>query len=110
MGFLNVKGSVLTYEQYKEKIETYKKHGLKQFLSLYEAHKGQFIPLKELKWGEESEYQVMKATSDGEYVMSNRGFELIDIFNKSELSNEYGIQLMPEFGGWMVEAVPKRPY
>ena len=28
MGFLGVKGEVLTFNQYKEKIETYKMHGL----------------------------------------------------------------------------------
>lgn len=42
--------------------------------------------------------------------MSNQALELIDVFNNSELSAEHGIILMPEFGGWMVEAVPKNPY
>ena len=42
--------------------------------------------------------------------MSNRGLELIDVFNKSPLSLEHDIILMPEFGGWMVEAVPSKPY
>lgn len=42
--------------------------------------------------------------------MSNRATELLAVFNGSELSGQYGIQLMPEFGGWMVEAVPKEPY
>ena len=110
MGFLNVKGNVLTYNQYKDRIEQYKRHGLGQFISLYNAHKTQFIPLADLKWGEESEYQVMKGTPNGGYIMSNRGLELIEVFNNSELSSENGIVLMPEFGGWMVEAVPKEPY
>ena len=43
-------------------------------------------------------------------MMSNRGLELIEVFNNSALSSENGIVLMPEFGGWMVEAVPKDPY
>ena len=42
--------------------------------------------------------------------MSNRGLELIDVFNKSPASKENEILLMPEFGGWMVEAVPTKPY
>ena len=42
--------------------------------------------------------------------MSNRGPELIDKFNTSELAKESGVVLMPEFGGWMVEAVPMEPY
>jgi hypothetical protein len=81
-----------------------------QFLSVYDSHKDRYIPIDQLKWGEESEYQVMQCTSTGGYLMSNRGLELIDVFNNSKLSEEHGIQLMPEFGGWMVEAVPKKPY
>jgi hypothetical protein len=58
MGFLGVKGSVLTYNQYKDKIETYKRHGLKQFASIYRAHKDKKLPLYSLKWGEEMEYML----------------------------------------------------
>lgn len=43
-------------------------------------------------------------------MLSNRATELLAVFNGSELSDQYGIQLLPEFGGWMVEAVPKAPY
>jgi hypothetical protein len=58
MGFLSVKGGVLTFNQYKDRIEQYKHHGLKQFLSVYKAHKNKAIPLRDLKWGEEMEYQI----------------------------------------------------
>ena len=42
--------------------------------------------------------------------MSNRGLEMIHKFNKSNLAKESEVMLMPEFGGWMVEAVPTKPY
>ena len=42
--------------------------------------------------------------------MSKRGPELIDTFNQSDMAKESGVVLMPEFGGWMVEAVPTEPY
>ena len=42
--------------------------------------------------------------------LSNRGPELIAAFNESKLGQDSEITLMPEFGGWMVEAVPKAPY
>ena len=42
--------------------------------------------------------------------MSNKGPELIEVFNNSNLSEKNDINLMPEFGGWMVEAVPRSPY
>jgi len=83
MGFLNVKGGLLTYNQYKDKIEVYKRHGLLQFKSLFNAHKDRFIELNDLKWGEEMEYQVMTCDENAKFVMSNRGLELIDVFNKS---------------------------
>ena len=42
--------------------------------------------------------------------MSNRGPELIKKFNENPLAIESEVMLMPEFGGWMVEAVPTKPY
>lgn len=58
MGFLKVAGGVLTYNQYKDesKIKNYKLHGLSQFAHLYNEHKDKYIPLNDLKWGEEMEY------------------------------------------------------
>lgn len=38
MGFLGVLGDVITYNNYKEHIARYKKHGLNQFVSNYKAH------------------------------------------------------------------------
>ena len=77
---------------------------------MYDAHKDRNIPLEDLKWGEEFEYLTMKCTSNGGYVMTTRGNEYIDQFNNSHLAREHGIKLMPEFGGWMLEAVPNEPY
>ena len=56
MGFLSTKGNLLTYNQYKDRVEQYKRHGLDQFMSVYNVHKDRFIPLRDLKWGEEMEY------------------------------------------------------
>jgi len=56
MGFLGVKGEVVTYNNYKDKIEQYKMHGIRQFISLYKAHSNRLIPIENLKWGEEMEY------------------------------------------------------
>ena len=111
MGFLSTKGGVLTYSQYKEKIEQYKRHGLMQFVSVYNAHKNKYIPLKDLKWGEEMEYQLYNNDpSTKSIILSNRGPELIQEFNQSKYAAHSQVLLMPEFGGWMVEAVPTKPY
>ena len=44
------------------------------------------------------------------FLLSNKGPDLIKEFNESQLSKQHEIVLMPEFGGWMVEAVPLKPY
>ena len=111
MGFLKVTGGVVTYNQYTDKINAYKMHGLNQFKSVYSAHKDRFIAIKDLKWGEEMEYQIYKQDKSNSLMkLSNRGPELINIFNSSPLVVNKEIILMPEFGSWMVEAVPSAPY
>jgi len=35
---------------------------------------------------------------------------MIKVFNEAEFSEETEVYLMPEFGGWMIEAVPIKPY
>jgi hypothetical protein len=42
--------------------------------------------------------------------LSNRATELLAVFNSDKEAELSDIQLMPEFGGWMVEAVPRTPY
>ena len=119
MGFLKCQGKVLTYNDYKnpETIRSYKLHGIRQFLALWRANKDKFIPLDDLKWGEEMEYQIYQCASVGagdqkrtRMLLSNQGPPRIREFNEANESLEHDIILMPEFGGWMVEAVPAMPY
>ena len=61
------------------------------------------------------EYQIYEPTNSKipghqHMQLSNRGPELIKIFNEKYATPETDIVLMPEFGGWMVEAVPMNPY
>jgi hypothetical protein len=58
MGYLNVKGKLMTYNEYKNMVEKYKCHGLTQFLTIFEAHKDKYIDAKDLHWGEEIEYSL----------------------------------------------------
>lgn len=55
------------------------------------------------------EYQIY-VQNQQKIQLSNQGPELIEVFNNSDLSEKNDINLMPEFGGWMVEAVPRAPY
>lgn len=114
MGFLLVLGDVMSYNTYKNKIEEYKLHGLKQFASLYKAHAHKKIPLDQLKWGEEMEYMVFTWApgKDGKMrpYLCTEGSEYIQIYNESELEKQTDIALMPEYGGWMIEANPNQPF
>ena len=51
------------------------------------------------------EYHLYTCDSNKNVILSNRGPELLNIFNEED-KGQSDIQLMPEFGGWMVEAVP----
>jgi hypothetical protein len=46
--------------------------------------------------------------SSSSVKLSDEGFKLIHEFNEEHLGKE--IVLQPEFGNWMVEAVPTDPY
>ena len=60
MGYLTVNGILMTYTEYKDLQDKYKKHGLMQFVKLYNIHKDRQIEEKDLHWGEEIEYHLYK--------------------------------------------------
>jgi len=39
MGYLKIEGGVLTYNQYKDRVNCYKNIALQEFVDLYNAHK-----------------------------------------------------------------------
>lgn len=59
------------------------------------------------------EYQIfirVKVDDERErFQLSQRGPEFINNFNQSRAEVSQ-VVLMPEFGGWMIEAVPTEPY
>jgi hypothetical protein len=58
MGFLTVKGTLMTYSEYKNYTQQYKIQGLSQFLKIYKSHKDRNIKQADLHWGEEIEYSL----------------------------------------------------
>jgi len=95
---------MMTYSEYKDKIEDYKLMGLKQFLHIYKIHKDRLIEREQLHWGEEMEYSLFHLDPMEEKAkLADQGLELIEEFNNNH--NEE-VELHPEFGNWMVEAVP----
>ena len=85
MGFLDVKGRKMTYNEYNnpETIRKYKTNGLLQFLNIFKAHKDRFIPKKDLHWGEEMEYTLFVMDSSRKKAwLAAQGYSLIETFNQ----------------------------
>jgi len=109
MGFLTAQGKVLTYNEYKDRKEEYKQWGLEEFIAIWKAHKDRKIPQEALHWGEEVEYALFYFDEPNRKVkLVNNASILIRNFNEEHGDRE--IHLQPEFGNWMVEAVPAEPY
>lgn len=131
MGFLTVNGRLMTYQEYKDYINLYRAHGILQFMKIYNVHKDRQIAADELHWGEEIEYklykfdeenQVVKLSCDADDIITDfqSKMAVFDTFDENEeetkaieqLTDQVkpDFKLMPEFGNWMIEAVPTDPY
>ena len=128
MGYLTVNGILMSYDEYKDMQDKYKKHGLMQFVKLYKIHKDRHIKEADLHWGEEIEYHIYKFDEKSQSVkLACDGNAIIEEFNTgmpmpnlSENESEDlliekpnakpDFKLLPEFGNWMIEAVPSEPY
>lgn len=96
------------YSEYQVYNEKYKQMGIQQFISLFKSHNQRKIERKQLHWGEEIEYTLFYFDPVKQKVqLANQGYDLIQEFNNIDDSE---IHLHPEFGNWMVEAVPTDPY
>lgn len=132
MGFLTVSefGHLVTYDEYKHLINLYRAQGILQFIKLYNAHKDREIAPENLHWGEEIEYKLYQFDSESKEVkLACDADDIIqDFTTQSDLLNTFSdvpaeqrgilmdmaekpdFKLMPEFGNWMLEAVPTDPY
>ena len=131
MGFLTVNGHLMTYDEYKHLINLYRAHGILQFMRLYNIHKDREIALENLHWGEEIEYSLYAFDVANKRVqLSCDADDIINDFTaKSEVFANFSdseeeeksyqeltdmerpdFKLLPEFGNWMIEAVPNVPY
>jgi hypothetical protein len=113
MGFLSVNGFLMTYEEYKHWQVRYKRHGLMQFCNLYNTHKARQIPQKDLHWGEEIEYSLYFFDEEHKRVrLACDASKIIASYNEAnhDSTDPDGFTLLPEYGNWMIEAVPIKPY
>jgi glutamate--cysteine ligase catalytic subunit len=77
-------------------------------MNLYKIQRGKVIIHEGLKWGEEVEYSIYKIDDNKQIVrLGNDALNLLTEFNSGE---NHEVHLHPEFGNWMIEAVPAEPY
>ena len=85
-----------------------------QFCNIYNAHKAKTIAKHDLHWGEESEYSLYYFDAEGKRVkIACDAAKLIAVVNEKIRAAEedpQGFTLLPEYGNWMIEAVPIKPY
>ena len=107
MGFLSVEGKAIPYDESKKIIPYIKEHGITQFLNLFALHKDRRIAESNLHYGDELEYSVFHLDHVKRQAKLYDG--VIELLRCDKLDSEhFGIH--PEFGSWMVELVPKKPY
>eukprot|EP00903_Cladosiphon_okamuranus_P014848 g13749.t1 len=111
MGLLTV-GKPHNWERAGEHREYVRRHGVLQFLAAYLRVKD--IHNDELLWGDEVEYGIFKVDSKTKTVkLALRGAEILeelDAKEKKSLHRLEGCTWHPEYGSWMVEATPRRPF
>jgi hypothetical protein len=110
MGFLTINGMLMTYDEYKSKVNCYKQVGLRQFANYYNIFKDIQIESAQLHWGEEIEYHLYSIDHETRSVkLSCDASDILEAMKDDE-QKANGFKLMPEFGNWMIEAVPSKPY
>ncbi|KAG7346815.1 glutamine cyclotransferase [Nitzschia inconspicua] len=111
MGLLKV-GVPKTWDDSKKNLHYVRQAGIRQFVSTYNRVKD--LKGDELLWGDEIEYGVFVLDPDNKKIrLSLRAKDIMDELNRKELEHSQiseGCNWVPEYGAWMVEATPNRPY
>jgi len=109
MGFLT-EGNTLDWEASKPYRKMVKKHGLVQFLNLYNSMKDREPDV--FRWGDEVEYILVNIPTDPEEpaTLSLTSEALLKKGTSLAMQKNADIRLLPEFGSFMIEATPGSPY
>uniref|UniRef100_A0A8C7N0V5 Glutamate--cysteine ligase n=1 Tax=Oncorhynchus kisutch TaxID=8019 RepID=A0A8C7N0V5_ONCKI len=110
MGLLS-QGSPLNWEETKKYADHVRKHGIVQFLNIYNKVKERQKDV--LLWGDEVEYMLIEMDEKNEKVrlVLNGGEVLETLQDKGEKTNPNHPTLWrPEYGSYMIEGTPGQPY
>ena len=113
MAFLNKRDNTpLRWDIAKEHIKYVREHGVEQFLRQYKKTWRTKTP--RFVWGDEIEVGIFKKDEkSGHFDLSNRAHEMREELNSEPrpVVNEIEwCEYQPEYGAWMIESVPSRPY
>eukprot|EP00557_Chaetoceros_sp_GSL56_P002214 CAMPEP_0176500564 /NCGR_PEP_ID=MMETSP0200_2-20121128/13630_1 /TAXON_ID=947934 /ORGANISM="Chaetoceros sp., Strain GSL56" /LENGTH=935 /DNA_ID=CAMNT_0017899263 /DNA_START=602 /DNA_END=3409 /DNA_ORIENTATION=- len=111
MGLLKV-GVPQPWEKSKKNLTYVRQAGVRQFLSQYKKVKD--LEGDELLWGDEIEYGIFHVNKDQKEIrLSLRAKEVMELLKDKEESHQHhveGCNWVPEYGAWMIESTPRRPY
>eukprot|EP00536_Pseudo-nitzschia_multiseries_P008446 jgi/Psemu1/319394/estExt_fgenesh1_pm.C_2140008 len=111
MGLLKV-GVPKSWEDSQNDLEYIRKAGIRQFISTYNRVKD--LKGDELLWGDEIEYGIFHLDPETKKIrLSLRAKDVMDELNQKEAEHcqiVEGCNWVPEYGAWMLEATPNRPY
>ncbi|KAG5831185.1 hypothetical protein ANANG_G00301140 [Anguilla anguilla] len=110
MGLLS-QGSPLNWEETKKYADHVRKHGIIQFLNIYNKVKDRQKDV--LKWGDEVEYMLVAMDEKDEKArLVLNGAEVLETLqDKGEKTNPNHPTLWrPEYGSYMIEGTPGQPY
>jgi len=104
-------GRPMTWEESLGKLAYVREHGVLQFISVWENCR-RLRRNDELLWGDEVEYAILRVNASKAWI-SLRGAEIRSALSAKEAEHEHrseGCLWHPEYGAWMIEATPSRPY
>jgi glutamate--cysteine ligase catalytic subunit len=105
-------GNPLSWGIAKPVLSSVRLSGIKQFIFHYNRSKNIETPL--FLWGDEIEYGLFGYdTKADRFDLSLRGQEIreqLSFYEESLTGLKSGCEWQPEYGSWMIEAVPRDPY
>ncbi|XP_043919687.1 glutamate--cysteine ligase catalytic subunit [Protopterus annectens] len=110
MGLLS-QGSPLSWEETKQYADHVRKHGIQQFLNIYNKVKDRQKDV--LKWGDEVEYMLLSFDHKKQKVqLLLNGSEILQTLQDrgEHINPNHPTLWRPEYGSYMIEGTPGQPY
>ena len=106
-------GNPLRWDASVPHLDYIRNAGVRQFIMQYHRQRGKTSPT--FQWGDELEYGILKKDKEiGHYDLSLRAEAVNEDLNSLEKKEwkhiDTGFDWQPEYGSWMVEIVPARPF